>query len=212
MMFGSLFSGVGGLDLGLERAGMTCAWQVEIDDYATRVLEKHWPDVRRFRDVKAQAWAIHEAKRWGYCFCGPDVRIGNEPCPDCKTFQCFTPEYLEELAKGWGADEIAEAVWEGEPLLPRWSEGCRFSTKQIGEGYPERRHCSPQHLREVWREAVANEGRANSDPGPPLRLQQAIRSAMAMPALPPRGTQECLKEIQVNPHAIKVDLICGGFP
>ncbi len=50
--FGSLFAGIGGLDLGLERAGMECRWQVEIDDYATKVLEKHWPDVARFRDVR----------------------------------------------------------------------------------------------------------------------------------------------------------------
>jgi DNA (cytosine-5)-methyltransferase 1 len=49
---GSLFAGIGGLDLGLERAGMQVAWQVEIDDYATKVLEKHWPDVQRFRDIR----------------------------------------------------------------------------------------------------------------------------------------------------------------
>lgn len=52
LTFGSLFAGIGGMDLGLERAGMTCAWQVEIDEYATRVLAKHWPAVPRFRDVR----------------------------------------------------------------------------------------------------------------------------------------------------------------
>lgn len=51
LTFGSLFAGIGGFDLGLERAGLECKWQVEIDDYATRVLEKHWPDVPRWRDV-----------------------------------------------------------------------------------------------------------------------------------------------------------------
>jgi len=50
--FGSLFSGIGGLDLGLERAGMQCLWQVEIDDHATQTLEQHWPHVARFRDVR----------------------------------------------------------------------------------------------------------------------------------------------------------------
>lgn len=52
MTFGSLFAGIGGIDLGLERAGMRCAWQVEIDDYASKVLAKHWPNVPRFRDVR----------------------------------------------------------------------------------------------------------------------------------------------------------------
>src|SRR5262245_40776069 len=53
LTFGSLFAGIGGIDLGLERAGMRCAWQVEIDDYATKVLTKHWPDVPKFRDVRS---------------------------------------------------------------------------------------------------------------------------------------------------------------
>lgn len=38
--------------MGLERAGLECSWQVEIDDYASRVLARHWPDVRRWRNVK----------------------------------------------------------------------------------------------------------------------------------------------------------------
>jgi DNA (cytosine-5)-methyltransferase 1 len=49
--YGSLFSGVGGFDLGFDRAGMECAWQVEYDDKARSVLERHWPDVTKHEDV-----------------------------------------------------------------------------------------------------------------------------------------------------------------
>jgi len=50
--FGELFAGIGGFSLGLERAGMTCKWQVEIDPYARAVLNKHWPDVPKHDDVR----------------------------------------------------------------------------------------------------------------------------------------------------------------
>ena len=52
MTFGSLFAGIGGLDLGLERAGMECRWQVEIDPFCRKVLAKHWPDVPKYEDVR----------------------------------------------------------------------------------------------------------------------------------------------------------------
>jgi DNA-cytosine methyltransferase len=50
--FGELFAGIGGFSLGLERAGMECKWQVEIEPYATAVLKKHWPEVPKHDDVK----------------------------------------------------------------------------------------------------------------------------------------------------------------
>src|SRR6266511_5760215 len=50
--FLNLFAGIGGLDLGLERAGWSCVGQVEIDPYCQRVLAKHWPQVPRWSDIK----------------------------------------------------------------------------------------------------------------------------------------------------------------
>ncbi len=51
--YGSLFSGIGGIDLGLDRAGFSCQWQVEIDAYCQHVLAKHWPHVTRYGDIRA---------------------------------------------------------------------------------------------------------------------------------------------------------------
>lgn len=70
LTFGSLFTGIGGLDLGLERAGMKCKWQVEINEYCRRVLERHWPNVPRFEDVRTfEPTAV-------------DVVAGGFPCQD----------------------------------------------------------------------------------------------------------------------------------
>ena len=71
--FGSLFAGIGGFDLGFERAGMVCKWQVEIDDYANRVLAKHWPNVHRERDIRSAG--RHNLER-------VDVICGGFPCQD----------------------------------------------------------------------------------------------------------------------------------
>jgi len=51
MKVGSLFSGIGGLDLGLERAGFEIAWQIEINDFCQKILKKHWPDVQKYQDI-----------------------------------------------------------------------------------------------------------------------------------------------------------------
>lgn len=88
MRFGSLFTGIGGLDLGLERAGMECAWQVEIDPYCRLVLEKHWPNVERFNDAKRflsnpffdGPQGLIEARAVARATFGVDLVCGGFPC------------------------------------------------------------------------------------------------------------------------------------
>lgn len=58
MRYLSTFSGIGGFDLGFDRAGMTCVGQVEIDAKARAVLERHWPNVPKHDDITtAREWA-----------------------------------------------------------------------------------------------------------------------------------------------------------
>jgi DNA (cytosine-5)-methyltransferase 1 len=73
---GSLFSGIGGIDLGLQRAGMTVKWHSEIDPYACRVLKKHWPDVPNLGNIKEIDWATVEPV---------DVIAGGYPCQPFST-------------------------------------------------------------------------------------------------------------------------------
>lgn len=73
MIFGSLFSGIGGLDLACEAVGWRCAWQVEIDPFCRAVLAKHWPDVERYEDVRDVG-----AGR----LIPVDVVVGGFPCQD----------------------------------------------------------------------------------------------------------------------------------
>ena len=53
LTIGSLFAGIGGLELGLERAGLgPVLWQVENNPHAQKVLQRHWPEATRYDDVR----------------------------------------------------------------------------------------------------------------------------------------------------------------
>lgn len=69
----SLFAGIGGFDLGFDRAGMECAAQVENDEFCLSVLEKHWPNTLRIKDIR-------DANRTNLP--PVDVICGGFPCQD----------------------------------------------------------------------------------------------------------------------------------
>jgi DNA (cytosine-5)-methyltransferase 1 len=73
MTVGSLFTGIGGIDLGLERVGMEIAWQCEINPYCREVLQKHWPEVRLYNDIRKLRGSEVEPV---------DIIAGGFPCQD----------------------------------------------------------------------------------------------------------------------------------
>lgn len=74
MKFASLFSGIGGFDLGFERVGMTCVAQVEIDKAAQAVLRRHFPNAQLHSDITTVSG--------GDLGTAVDVLCGGFPCQD----------------------------------------------------------------------------------------------------------------------------------
>lgn len=101
---GSMFSGIGGLDLGLEWAGMTVAWQAEVDEFCSSVLAHHWPHVPNLGDVTLIDWT--EVPR-------VDVLAGGFPCQPVSDAGLK----LADLDERWLWPEMRRAV---EVLAPTW--------------------------------------------------------------------------------------------
>lgn len=91
---GSLFSGIGGLDLGLERGmaragvGSHVSWQVEAEPFCRAVLARHWPNAGRHPDVRG----FHPEP--------VDVVCGGFPCQD-----------VSVAGKGAGLDGERSGLW-----------------------------------------------------------------------------------------------------
>jgi len=107
MRIGSLFSGIGGLELGLEWAGLgETVWQVEQSAYCRNVLAKHWPSAERFEDVK-EVGATNLAP--------VDIICGGFPCQD-----------VSSAGKGAGLAGERSGLWREfariiKEVAPAWA-------------------------------------------------------------------------------------------
>lgn len=112
MTFGSLFSGIGGIDIGLEASGMKCAWQCEINPFCREVLKKHWPNVPKFNDVTKLCRRAYD--------CEPENDDGEVICPRCGIefgeCDCIgTDQFIDEygvpdlIAGGFPCQDVSNA-------------------------------------------------------------------------------------------------------
>jgi DNA (cytosine-5)-methyltransferase 1 len=69
----SFFSGIGGFDLGFQRAGFDIVFQCEIDEFCNRILSQHWPKVPKATDIRK---VDHEQISYA------DVWTAGFPCQD----------------------------------------------------------------------------------------------------------------------------------
>lgn len=78
MRVASFFAGIGGFDLGFQRAGMQIVFQCEINTFNSKVLKKHWPNVNRHNDINdLDCGDIPESDLWCAGFPCQDVSLAN---------------------------------------------------------------------------------------------------------------------------------------
>ncbi len=131
MKFVSLFAGIGGFDLGLERAGMTCVGQCEIDPHAHAVLDRHWPNVPKHDDVTTL-----EADTFGPA----DVITFGSPCQDLSVagkragldgersgLFLEAVRYIRDMLEETNGRSPRFAVWENVPGAYSSNGGADFA-------------------------------------------------------------------------------------
>jgi len=91
MTHGSLFTGIGGIDLGFEWAGIETKWQVEIDDYCQELLSVRFPHTEKFNDVRKVG--SHNLEK-------VDIISGGFPCQD-----------ISVAGKGAGIEGERSGLW-----------------------------------------------------------------------------------------------------
>jgi DNA (cytosine-5)-methyltransferase 1 len=124
-----LFAGIGGLSLGLERAGFHVVGQVEINPFARSILTKHWPEVPKHDDVKtALAWWLSEPRPRVDCVaggypCQPDSVAGKRAGTDDARW--LWPEFARIV------HALRPRYVIGENVLGHRNRGLRFVLRDL---------------------------------------------------------------------------------
>lgn len=182
---GSLFSGIGGLELGLEWAGVGhTVWQVERDPFCRSVLERHWPNANRYDDVRTVG--AHNLEP-------VDVICGGFPCQD-----------ISYAGKGLGLSggrsglwyEFARVVGEMGPRFVVVENVAALITRGIGDVLGT---LSDLGYDAQWRAIRA------SDVGAPHRRERIFIVAYAR-----RGSVQLVGERGIVRGAASSDQGCGN--
>ena len=194
----SLFSGVGGFDLGLENAGMKTIYQCEWDKHATRILERHWPQVPRWGDISTLT--AKEILRHGT---PPDVVAWGSPCQDLSVAGKRAGlegersglfhegiRIINELRKETNNEYPRISIWENVAGALSSNRGADFGVildemakagaMVIEWGLLDAQHFGiPQRRRRVFVIAIFNPSTATNCPSPLLPLSESLRGDTA---------------------------------
>jgi hypothetical protein len=210
VIVGSLFSGVGGFDLGLEQAGHTVAWQCEADEWRRRVLAARFPGVTCYPDVRELA-LDRSAETAG----DEALRGGRIVWPRSRAVRDESPRHVGHPAT---ADSDARSrrgatseARDGDPHEAGRDAQAVPGTRGSGDaGADPRRDGSRSDLSDVRRAGnghrphhAGGAGWSDGDGQPPTALP-GVPHAENASATPWGG------DAIGSPQ--QVDLICGGFP
>lgn len=186
VLIGSLFAGIGGLDLACERAGLgRVVWQVEIDPFCRAVLAKHWPDAERFEDVRSVGSAT---------LAPVDVICGGFPCQD-----------VSLAGRGAGLAGARSGLWFEYLRIVAELRPCGVLVENVG-GLARRGLDTVAGGLVGLGYAVEVSRVAASDVGAPHRR---IRHFILAYADGPRGLQP---RGQCGPDGASAPAACGGSP
>lgn len=205
----SLFTGIGGIDLAAEWAGFTTVGQCEINPYCRQVLEKNFPGIPRWDDVKkiTANEILHKCGR-------PTLISGGFPCQPHSTAgkrkaSCDSRDLWPELCRIIGEVKPRWFVGENVQGILSSEKGAFFGRVvrdlvqmgyRVGWGSWEAASVGAPHHRNRVFIVAYSEHNCNKQPG-----MEGIAATNPNNTTPPRQQQHC-REIHAIPETERPDM------